>query len=388
MIPPIEFAPMGCRRAAIGRGMGSRSVRRAGIAALVGAWSASFPTVASAEGAEAVHLAYEAPSRCPSESDFLDMVARDGGGLARASDLQSARSFLLRVSGTASVTGTLVVRERDGTEALREVVDVECEVVVRALAVLVALSLESPLSTPADSPTAEAPSASPPGPPELAPEREIEGPLPLVPGMAASLPAIERPASAIEEEPVGLRPPQGWRTDVSLEGTLSTGAMPSLDPGLAAYVELLDETPSFFAPSIRLGAESGASQGGQFSNSTIYRRFVGRLDACPFRGMLARPWSDDAFTLQTCLRIDVGRIEVDESESWAKADAARLWVAPAGLLRLRWTSPSLFVELEGGIAFPLVREHFFAGGAYADNLDFEVPPRAMTTGLGFGVFIW
>ncbi len=363
-------------------------VRQTGIAALVGVWAAYSPTVA--EGAEAVHLSYDAPSRCPSENDFLDMVARDGGGLAAAPELQPARSFLLRVSGTAPVTGTLVVRERNGTAAQREVVDVECDVVVRALAVLVALSLDSPDAAPSDPRTSEVPTASPPasGPPETAPEPELAGPLPPVPGMAASSPVIDPPASEIDQGPVGRRPPRGWRIDVSAEGTLSTGAMPSLDPGLAAYVELLDETPRFLSPSIRLGAETGLSQGGPFPDSVIFRRFVGRLDACPFRGVLARPWSDDAFTLQPCVRLDIGRIEVEESESWATVDAARLWVAPAGLLRLRWTSPHLFVEAEGGISFPLVREHFSTGGSYAENLDFEVPPRAMTSGLGLGAFIW
>ena len=110
------------------------------------------------------------------------------------------------------------------------------------------------------------------------------------------------------------------------------------------------------------------------------------MDACPWRAMLSRPWSDDAFTLQACARTDVGRLDVETPNlgipGTRTGEAKRLWLSPAALLRVRWTSPRFFVEVEGGVAFPLLRERFFL----QDALVFEVPPVAETTGFGLGWF--
>jgi hypothetical protein len=376
-------ASTGSPPAAMSRGMGSIAVQRARIAALVGIACALCAPRAAAEDTEPIHLAYDAPAGCASEAAFLDIVGRDGGQFVLAPETQPARSLLIHLEGDGPFRGTLVVRETDGTEATREMSGARCDDVVRSLAVLVALSLEPPVSSPSEPTPATlspAPSIPPPAPAE---------PLPDVPGLAAAIPGTESPdpSGSSDDGPVSVRPPQGWRLDVSGETTLSTGAVPSLDLGLAAYVELLDETPSFLAPSIRVGVDLSKNQGDEFL--TTVRRLVGRLDVCSFRLVLSRPWSDDAFTLEPCARIDVGRIDVEAFEPWAKVGAARLWVAPAGLLRLRWTSPRIFVELEGGVAVPLVRERFAFGpvGFTNPSPDFEVPPIALTTGLGFGVFI-
>ncbi len=363
----------GSARAAIRWVMESTPVWRAWIAALAGTGCALCAPRAAAGDAEPIHLTYDAPAGCASESVFLDIVGRDGGQFVRAPVTQSARSFTVHLDGDGPVRGRLVVGDRDGTEATREMSGARCDDVVRSLAVLVALSLEPPIPPPAEPPPA------PFGPAQ---------PL-LVPGLAAAIPGTESSldrSGSSDDGPVSVQRPQGWRIDVSGAATLDTGAIQSLDPGLAAYAELLDETPSFLAPSIRIGVEIGADQGDIFL--TTVRRLVGRLDACSFRAVLSRPWSDDAFTLQPCARIDIGRIDVEASDPWAAVHAARLWVAPAGLLRLRWTSPRIFVELEGGVAVPLVRERFaFGPGVSTPSPDFEVPPIALTTGLGFGVFI-
>ena len=378
MTASIAPTPTRSRFVAIRRGMDSRASHRATIAALVGAGWAVCAARASADDAQPVPVAYDAPAQCPSAGDFLDMVAADGGRLVRALDAQPARSFALHVGGAGPFAGRLVVRDADGTEATREVNGARCDDVVRSLAVLVALLLQPPSSTPS---AAEAPASSPPEPEAV--------PSPPVAGIAASIPevTVSPGGSAPDDEaPAAVRPLEGWRLDVSGGATLNTGAAPSLDPGLAAYVELLDEAPSFLAPSIRLGAAIDADQ--SLPSSVTVRRMVGRLDACSLRAVLTRPWSDDAFTLQSCVRVDVGRLDVEESQPWAATHARRLWVAPAMLLRLRWTSPRYFVEIEGGASFPLLRERFSVGAPlFGTSADFEVPGVALATGLGFGAFI-
>jgi hypothetical protein len=354
--------------------MASTGMGRVGIGALAGACCLVFATRASAEDAEPVHLTYDAPAQCPSEAALLAIVSRDGGRLVQVPEEQPARSFRLHIEGTGPIVGRLVIRHRDGREAVREIDDIDCDVVVRALAVLVAMSLTPPVSTQPEPPAPETPTPSPPEP-------GLDGPLPPVPGLAAGPFASEPPSTSEDDDPrPSMQRPRGWRFDVSGEGTVNTGALPSLDPGFAGYLELVDEIPSLLAPSIRVGAEIDATQ--ELTAADNVRRLVARVDACSFRAVLARPWADDAFTLAPCARIDVGRLDVQGWTTGTRTDAARLWVAPAALLRLRWTSPGVFVELEGGALFPLIRAHFSG-----DVPDFTVPWIGATSGLGFGVYV-
>ncbi len=375
MTASIESPSMGSQRAAIGWEMGSMHVRRGGVAALV-AVCVGWAIPAAGQDPEAVRFVYDVPAPCPSESDFVDMVARDGGRFIRAQGLPSARTLRLHVEGTDPVHGRLVVRGADGREAVREIDGARCDDVVRSLAVLVALSVEPTVPT--------APQSRAPVPGLRAPA----GPLASAPGLASATGGaganrqVESSPESSDLRDVSdeWRSHQGLRVDVSGGFTLSGDVSPSADPAFAAYVEVLDETPRFLAPSVRVGVELAPRESILF---TTFSKVVGRVDACPLRGMLARPWSDDAFTLQACARIDVGRLQFGTQDPGA-VEVRRLWVAPAGLVRLRWTSLRFFGEVEGGIAFPLVRESLSVDGLAPE---FEIPSRAATAGLGFGVFI-
>jgi len=348
---------------------------RTRVAALVAACCALSATRASADDAEPVRLDYDAPDGCPRAADFLDLVARDGGRLVQVDDLEAARSLRVHVEGAGPYRGELTSRDSSGNETAREVEAPRCEDVVRSLAVLVALLAEPGTRSPPPVIAAQFPPA--PTDPR-SPQPAALAPTPW--------PEMLRSSDSDVIAPVALRSPRRWRLDVSGGFTVNTGAIPSLNPGLAAYVEVLDEAPSWLAPSIRVGAQVDENQGG--SPFLTVRRMVGRLDACLFQAELSRPWSDDAFTLQPCGRVEVGRLDVELSDFRTDSHARRPWVAQAALLRLRWTSPRYFLELEGGASFPLVRERFsFGPGVYTPSLDFTVAPVAATTGLGFGIFL-
>jgi hypothetical protein len=137
---------MGCMRS-MGGMTPSVAVRRATLATFMVCAVSLKPDPARAaddavEG-ERVHLSYTAPEGCPSEDEFLDTVARDGGHLARAPEGEVTRAFVVTVEVSHAVSGRLLVRETDGTEAARPIVGDRCEDVVRSLAVLVALSLRT-----------------------------------------------------------------------------------------------------------------------------------------------------------------------------------------------------------------------------------------------------
>ena len=69
---------------------------------------------------------------------------------------------------------------------------------------------------------------------------------------------MREPEPSVDATTRGSRP--AWRVGISAEGTFSKGASPSLNPGLAAYLEFIDDAPGFLAPSFRIGAEIAADQ--------------------------------------------------------------------------------------------------------------------------------
>jgi hypothetical protein len=349
-------------------GMRSALTRSSLLMALTGTAGLLSPIPASAAEPERLHLSYNVPAECPSEGDFLDMVARDGGLLVRAADDELARSFAVRVQVSGSVDGWLVVRGVDGSEAARAIAGGRCDDVVRSLAVLVALSVEPGASS---SPVPSAPDASVEGAPTT----------------------LERPTA-----PDAVRP-RRLRGAISAEGTLGGGAAPGAVPAVAAYIELLRDAPGAFEPSVRLGGEisatwttsvmgpdtfvprSGLVLPGSTVGETTFQKLAARLDACPLRWLAARPWANDALSAQACARFEAGQLEAHARGFPNAKDARRLWAAAAPLLRLRWIFPAVFFEVEGGVVFPFARERFFMEPS---TLVFEVPAVTGTLGLGFG----
>jgi hypothetical protein len=356
--------------------------RRSSTAVLVAVCWALPPTPAFADPVRPVQLSYAATATCPSESDFLDMVAADGGRLVRSLDAAPARSFSVQVTGGHPATGKLVTRESGGGDAVRELDGADCDDVARAIALVVAMSVDAPYALPPLPLAAETPPVAP------EPATGAAAPLPPVPGLAASTPgndALLEPDEVRREAP---RAPHGRRIDFSAEGTLGTGTRPSISPGLAVYLEWLNESPKLLSPSIRAGFQLDKEQA--WTDLIAVQRVVGRLDACALRAVVSQPWSDDAFSLEPCLRIDVGNVNVRTWANGSEVEEHALWFAPAGILRLRYLTRGLFFELEGGVVVPLVRERFaFGPDAYPnDARDFEIPPIAVTSGLGFGVFLF
>src|SRR5580658_662394 len=275
-----------------------------------------------------VHVVYAAPAACPSEAAFADMVADDGGHATLAAEDDAPTAFHVHIEGSGPFTGRLVVRRDDGTEATRTIPGATCDDVARSLAVLVAL-------------------ATPDGPtPALAP-----APAPTL----APAPKPPRPDTPSSDHLPASPPPRTWHLAVSGGATFDKTVGSSELPGFAAYLEWVEGTPRFLGPAVRVGVEVPMTESlyGDVGFGNTYRRLLGRIDACGLLGELSRPWSDDAYTLYLCGRLDVGRLQ-----AVGGIEVDRPWVAPAAFARIRWRSPRVFFDLEGGVSFPLVREDF------------------------------
>jgi hypothetical protein len=334
-----------------------------------------FVTPAYAADAERVRLSYDAPATCPTETEFLDTISRDGGRIVRPPDDEPARSFVVTVRLTESVVGQLLVRETDGTEAVRSIRGEHCDAVVRSLAALLTLSLKGDDAFRGDATPSDAPLEPPRTPVEAR-----EGP-------------VEPPAAPVDVHN------DRWRFAASAAGTF-----PGVASGGAAYLEVFRDAPGAFAPSVRVGVGVGgwhvnlksqpttiALSGGETLDlgvsqigSVGFATRIVRLDACPLRGIASTPWASDALTAQACGRFDGGEVLADSTSVPDFRPYRRLWAAAGALLRVRWMLPRYFFEIEGGATFPLTRERVFIEPA---TQGFEVPAVAPEVALGAGLIL-
>jgi hypothetical protein len=309
---------------------------------------------AKAAEPEPVRFSYEAAAGCPSQDEFLDTVARDGGLLGQAGTQAPARTFTVTLERGPALLGRLVVKGIDGREATRTIQGERCEDVARSLAVLVALSLE---------PRPEIP------PPPSASPTPVEAPGLADAPRAAAPPPVER-----------------WRLGLSAEGTLSGGASPGLLAGIALYAELAHDSPRVFAPALRLGFETTATGSADTPNGSApitFSRQVARADACPFRFTARRAWASDAVSADACARLDAGVLGMSGARPPSARTAEYAWAAAGALLRFRWVAPPVFFDLEVGAVVPLVRERFYVEPG---SVVFEVPPVAGVGGIGLGAY--
>jgi hypothetical protein len=339
--------PLGCLARRL---LGSRASRDLWLVVPFGlpVLGTSTPARAGAGPTEEIHLTYEAPEGCPSEAQFLEAVDQNGGHLTRVGSERRARTFVVTIELARPAVGRLVIHNLDGRDAVRPIDGERCEDVVQSLAVLVALSLDPERP---DSP-----------PPRLPPE-----------------PPARKETSTEVAVPL---PREGWRLGAEAHlGALGDGSVVwGLD------VEALDDLPGAFAPSLRLGFErtlASDSVGRAPGPTASVSRTLGRAEACPVRWKTTqRRWSPTTtVAAHLCARGEVGVLDVQPGDG--KADVSRPWVATAGTLRLRATWSFLFLDLEGGATFPLVRDRFFFEPA--TNV-YEVPPIAAAFELGFGGF--
>jgi hypothetical protein len=334
-----------------------------------------------------VHIEYEAPGNCPSAHEFEAAVTgrTEQVELATDADGATAVAVKIRVRATGSTyAGHLFMVGREGTMSRRDVEDTLCAEVVDALALVTALAVDpnASLSAAHASPpvaTNAAPAPAPPAPTPPAVPAMPEAPRPLVPD---AHPAPARPA---EDEPRTPTVPLTWHLDAGLEGDVLGGIAADAMLGAGAFVELASTGRRVFAPSARF-ALLGASNGAFEARTAAFTLLDARVDGCPLR------FGRTAFSLRPCAAVDVGDLLASGLAIASQFSKSEPWVALSLHARLRWdAAPSRaklapFVELDGGVQFPLTRPTF----AY-ENPDVTVAhpaAAAPTASLGAGLRFW
>ncbi len=325
------------------------------------AWSAGLvvlcsPLLASATIAPVV-IAYNAAAACPDEAAFLDAVRAQTPNLLEAPPGAPARRLAIAIAPEGNqLVGRLRVDELDGTTFSRDVASPRCDEIVSALALFTALTIDS-------GPTASPPRARSPAP--------VRAPSPR----PAPLPAPPDRLASRDQAP--------WpRVELGAMASARGGLAPGLAGGVEPFFDWSTwRTTSGFAPSLRFALAFAASPTTPTPGGTVtFVWLTARASACPVALALG------PLTTRPCSGIDAGILHGQGGDLAHPAAATRPWIAPTLAARVQWTiTASMHVELEAGLALPLIRDRFVLGTPPVDA--HTAPPIAGFASLGAGFLL-
>lgn len=289
---------------------------------------------------EGARIAYEAPSRCPDASVFMERLrARTvHGDLAPAGEV--ARFVVIVSSTETGSSARLQLGGADGQSVTRTITGRTCDEVVSAAALITALAIEAMWGGAA------------PRPPELGE--------PSTPNFPRDPPVL-----------VPSEPPASWLRSWGLG---ATGGFDAGTPGggyaWGAFGELAARAPFERVRLTFRGTTGSASIDGR---SASFDSLMGRISLCPFSLRIADP-----LLLLPCAAAEAGRLAGRGDASAALRDprsAAILWLAAGAVVSLRWQLGALMaIEVGGDLRFPLVRHTFVF--EWPTRLVYEVPVLA------------
>jgi hypothetical protein len=313
---------------------------------------------------EAILIKYDGPPECTTESAFFAQVAaRTPRARLAASDAR-VRAFMVSLTrGSEASFGRLVMRAPDGAESERDVTGDTCDEVVSALALVCALAVDPQASTR----RLPAPPPPPPSPPPV-----VTFP-PLAPVLGTP-PTPDKPVASSAD--TLRREARRWHLALTLDASLVGGISPSPLFGTPVTVEADLPAGHGLAPTMRLGFER-ASSGGGTGPTALFTLTIGIFEACP------RRWQLGPVRLEpVCLRVEGGAVEGVGANVIPSHDLTRGWVALGAVARAEWAFwKPLFLDLEGGVRFPLVRPTYVVE---PETTVYPVPVVAgvVTGGLG------
>lgn len=340
---------------------GSRRSWATGPIALAAALSAE---VARGQGdlAEPIRVAFEAPAGCPDLTAFLDQVTARTPKARLAAEGERARTFKIVVTQEGQrARGRLTIEAPPERPSTREVTGEQCNEVVSALSLITALAVDPRASTGPPESLARASSASSAPPPQTTIAGPPGPPLPpyyLPPLTAVALTALPLPALLTPWAPARPTRTPGPHFAVALHAAGEGAIAPDLTPGGQLGAELYWERKgSIFSPSLRLSTLVARSdvvrRGPAFGQFTW---IAGRLEGCPLSFTLSAE-----LAASSCVIFDAGALSARGGRRDATPTArVRPWIAPGLIGRLQWRiAGPLFLELEAGATFPLVRDTFY-----------------------------
>lgn len=318
----------------------------------------SILTQAAYAGDGSFSVDYAAAGACPDRGQFISQVRMRTAKAVIQQD-GAARQVIVRIGeANGSFDGELTIRQRTGQEEQRRVPGSTCEEVVRAMALITALSID-PLALTDPIEDIPAPAPSPPPVSEVEPER----------------PTVEPPRPLVRATPA-----EPWRLGVVVGAETMLGAAPNPLWGGALGLQL-SKGRSPGPPWVRLDAgwSKAAAESTTFGEAS-FDLFRVRLSSCPAafefgKGWAAGPW----------FWLEAGWLNAQGSGVAHPSDASIVWGAGGvgGRVELD-LSPSWFAAAQVSPTFPFVRDSFYFESAPAFH---QVKAVGLVGGLDVGLVL-
>ena len=300
-----------------------------------------------------VRVVVSSTGGCTDASRFFTALALRSDKIAL--DPASPDSVEVEVDATgAGATGRLVVRQKGQESAPRSLEGASCDEVVRALSLVAALAFdpEARLDPPRVAPVAPA------SPAPLAPTPPVR-----------TRGASPSPVSAAYRMGVG-----GGATGLGLGGE-------SVSLGALGFVELARDAPGL-SPVFRLGfARASATSS---TTSATFGLVAADLALTLVRasGCVARLDFGLGVRVRPCLGLEAGALDATPRAPVVGASRSTPWLGVGPSVRMEWEiGRYLFVEAEGAVTFPLVRDEL---GAEPRVMIYRAPVVVPSAGFGAG----
>jgi hypothetical protein len=312
---------------------------------------------ATSDATEPIRIEYRAEAGCPSADEFNQQVFRRTASARLATSGDTARTFIVSIERRGSgLTGSLVIRQADGTTESREVAGPACKEVATVLALATALAID-PQASLAPEPEASAEPEPPPlkpPPAQRAPEEDTSPPSNALGSMPAAWIVALGPAL---EAAIAPR--------VAFGGALEFGWRPASGGAISAVgVEAI---------YLRTPEHRGAGA------SSVFQFVYAKPSLCS----VALRWQA-ASGVAPCLGAELGAVTGSGEDIPHTSTRTRVWSAvDIGLRLFQTLGERWFVEAEGSVVLPITRYQFVF--LNPDTPIYSVPAAAAAASVRVGV---
>jgi len=308
--------------------------------------------LARAEGAVSVELGYRAPAGC-SERDELVRQLRARTGRARlVTEGEAAWRFdVVIVPAPGRAAAELVIRDPEGRESSRELVGRDCDEIVEALGLIVALTVDAGART---DPVSE-----------------------LSPAVDMPSEATARNAAQVRGETQGAEPipTARWTYGGGVHGIALFGIAPGVLPGVVGFIDAARAGDAWWLPASRLSLRRAQAGGFEAEGGTAAFRLTSvGLELCPTR----LPPSASV-GIRPCVFSEFGALRATGSNTIEPRSVDHLWIGLGPSARLELVPVSgLILEVRLAAEIPLVRGRFL----FAPEVFHEVDSVVAIAALG------
>jgi len=278
------------------------------------------PAVANAQVPRPFTLDYQGIASCPSEVELLAEVQRRAPHAERVATAPDEVNARLRVTALGErYRGTADIETNDGTTH-REVEAAECAEVMRALALILAIALDSDAST-------SRLQASPP----------VEPPKTAAPRLGSSAESLA----------------VWWAAGAGIG--LAGGVAPTPAVAETVFLELGRGHHPGWSANFRVAGVHAHGSATARAGAADFDLLALRLSSCPYR-------LGATIVLSGCLSFDWGRLQGSGTNTVAGRATAARWLGPGALVNAALhVLPWLRLQLELGALLPLARDRFYFG---------------------------